>query len=86
MQAAIGKVALLFTDLTEAGVDLRMVNLGGGFLTRYQSDVPGIDSFANAIDGRDDASFRQCSAGDTDRAGAVVVGDAGVVAPEVVLV
>ena len=30
-EVAIGKVAMLFTDLTEAGVNLRMMNLGGGF-------------------------------------------------------
>ena len=30
-EAAIGRVAMLFTDLREAGVNVRMVNLGGGF-------------------------------------------------------
>jgi diaminopimelate decarboxylase len=34
-EVAIGKVAMLFTDLTEAGVNLRMMNLGGGFPVRY---------------------------------------------------
>ena len=33
---------MLFTDLTEAGVNLRMMNLGGGFPTRYRDEVPEI--------------------------------------------
>ena len=40
-EVAIGKVAMLFTDLTEAGVNLRMMNLGGGFPTRYRDDGAG---------------------------------------------
>ncbi|MGH7040637.1 MAG: alanine racemase, partial [Acetobacteraceae bacterium] len=39
-EAAIAKVGMLFTDLTEAGVKLRMLNLGGGFPTRYRDAVP----------------------------------------------
>ena len=48
-EVAIAKVAMLFTDLTEAGVNLRMVNLGGGFPVRYRDDVPEIDQFGDAI-------------------------------------
>ena len=33
---------MLFTDLRDAGVKLRMMNLGGGFPTRYRDEVPGI--------------------------------------------
>ncbi len=60
-EVAIGRVAMLFTDLTEAGVNLRMVNLGGGFPTRYRDDVPEIDQFGAGDHGRDDAAFRQCA-------------------------
>ena len=48
-EAAIGRVAMLFTDLRDAGVNLRMVNLGGGFPVRYRDEVPGIDDFGHAI-------------------------------------
>ncbi|MDE2583732.1 MAG: type III PLP-dependent enzyme, partial [Rhodospirillales bacterium] len=48
---AISQVAMLFTDLTEAGVNLRMMNLGGGFPTRYREPVPEIGDFAAAIMG-----------------------------------
>ena len=50
-EVAIGRVAMLFTDLCESGVNLRMVNLGGGFPARYSAEVPEIDDFAHAIMG-----------------------------------
>jgi len=85
-EAAIGKVAMLFTDLADAGVDLRMVNLGGGFPTRYQSDVPGIDSFAHAIMGAMTSHFGNALPEILIEPGRFMVGDAGVVSSEVVLV
>ena len=53
-EVAIGKVAMLFTDLTEAGVNLRMMNLGGGFPIRYRDEVPEIDQLRRRDHGRDD--------------------------------
>ncbi len=85
-QAAIGKVAMLFTDLTEAGVRLRMMNLGGGFPTRYRDPVPGIEDFAAAIMGAMIAHFGNALPDMAVEPGRFVVGDAGVVSAEVVLV
>ena len=48
-EVAIARVGMLFTDLRNAGVNLRMVNLGGGFPVRYRDEVPGVDRFATAI-------------------------------------
>ena len=70
-EVAIGRVAMLFTDLTEAGVNLRMMNLGGGFPTRYRDDVPEIDQFGHAIMRAMTEHFGNDAAGDGDRAGAV---------------
>ncbi len=42
---------MLFTDLKDAGINVRMVNLGGGFHIRYRDEVPGIEDFGNAIMG-----------------------------------
>lgn len=85
-EAAIGKVAMLFTDLTEAGVNLRMLNLGGGFPTRYRDDVPEIDHFAHAIMSAITAHFGNALPEMVIEPGRFVVGDAGVVSAEVVLV
>ncbi|MDR3535972.1 MAG: type III PLP-dependent enzyme [Acetobacteraceae bacterium] len=85
-EVAIGKAAMLFTDLTEAGVNLRMMNLGGGFPTRYRDDVPEIDSFGNAIMGAMVAHFGNNLPEMLIEPGRFIVGDAGVVSAEVVLV
>jgi ornithine decarboxylase len=85
-EVAIGKVAMLFTDLTEAGLNLRMMNLGGGFPTRYRDDVPEIDQFGNAIMTAMTAHFGNALPEMAVEPGRFVVGDAGVVSAEVVLV
>ena len=68
-EVAIAKVAMLFTDLTEAGVNLRMMNLGGGFPTRYRDRGAGDRPVRRRDHDLDDRAFRQCAARDADRAG-----------------
>ncbi len=85
-EIAIAKVGMLFTDLMDAGVKLRMMNLGGGFPTRYREDVPEIDQFSQAIMGAMSACFGNNLPEMVVEPGRFVVGDAGVVSAEVVLV
>jgi ornithine decarboxylase len=85
-EVAIAKVAMLFTDLTEAGVNLRMMNLGGGFPTRYRDPVPEIDAFGNAILTAMTEHFGNALPEMVIEPGRFVVGDAGLVSAEVVLV
>jgi ornithine decarboxylase len=85
-EAAIAKVAMLFTDLTEAGVKLRMVNLGGGYPVRYKAEVPEIDDFGAAIMGAMAEHFGNALPEIVIEPGRFLVADAGVVQSEVVLV
>jgi ornithine decarboxylase len=85
-QAAIGRVAMLFTDLRDAGVKLRMVNLGGGYPVRYRAEVPEIGDFGAAIMGAMAEHFGNDLPEMLVEPGRFLVGDAGVVASEVVLV
>ncbi len=85
-ELAIGKVAMLFTDLTNAGVNLRMMNLGGGFPTRYRDEVPEIDRFGDAIMNAMTAHFGNNLPDMAIEPGRYIVGDAGLVQAEVVLV
>jgi ornithine decarboxylase len=85
-ELAIGKVAMLFTDLTEAGVNLRMMNLGGGFPTRYRDPVPEIDQFGDAIMTTMIEHFGNAMPEMLIEPGRFIVGDAGLVSAEVVLV
>ena len=84
--AAIAKVGMLFTDLKEAGVNVRMVNLGGGYPIRYRAEVPEIEAFAGAITGALTEHFGNAVPDIVVEPGRFIAGDAGVVQSEVVLV
>ena len=85
-EVAIAQVGMLFTDLRNAGVNLRMVNLGGGFPVRYRDQVPTVDRFATAIMHALTEQFGNDLPEILIEPGRSVVGDAGVVHAEVVLV
>jgi ornithine decarboxylase len=85
-EAAIAKIAMLFTDLAEAGVKIRMVNLGGGYPVRYKAEVPEIDDFGSAIMGAMAEHFGNAIPEIVIEPGRFLVADAGVVSSEVVLV
>ena len=85
-EVAIAKVGMLFTDLTDAGINLRMMNLGGGFPVRYKDDVPEIDQFGDAIMTAMVEHFGNNLPEMFIEPGRFVVGDAGLVSAEVVLV
>ena len=85
-ETAIGKVGMLFTDLKQAGVNLRMVNLGGGYPVRYRDEIPGIDRFADAIMGAMTKAFGNDIPEMLVEPGRFIVGDAGAIQSEVVLV
>ena len=85
-EVAIGRVGMLFTDLRQAGVNLRMVNLGGGFPVRYREEVPGVDCFARAIMHAMTEHFGNDLPEILIEPGRSMVGDAGLVHAEVVLV
>ncbi|MCK8788024.1 type III PLP-dependent enzyme [Roseomonas sp. NAR14] len=85
-EAAIAKCAMLFTDLRDAGVNVRMVNLGGGYPVRYRQEVPEIDRFGQAIMGAMAEHFGNALPEIVIEPGRFIVGDAGVVSAEVVLV
>jgi ornithine decarboxylase len=83
---ALASCAAIFRELAERGVHLQMVNLGGGFPTRYLKDVPTVRTYGNAI-------FRALSKHFGNRLpetiiepGRGMVGNAGVIEAEVVLI
>jgi ornithine decarboxylase len=85
-EMAIAEVAMLFTDLKSRGLDLRMLNLGGGFPVRYQDEVPQTEEFGDAIMRAMVKHFGNDLPEMLIEPGRAMVGDAGVVAAEVVLV
>jgi ornithine decarboxylase len=85
-EAAIAKVGLLFTDLKRDGINVRMINIGGGYPVRYRSEVPEIDAIGDAIMGAMVEAFGNALPQMVVEPGRFIVGDAGVLSSEVVLV
>jgi ornithine decarboxylase len=85
-EAAIGQTAMLFDELAQAGVQLGMVNLGGGFPARYQDDIPGIEIFAHGISRALAYHFGNDLPEILVEPGRFMVGNAGLVSTEVLLV
>ncbi|MDD2878186.1 MAG: type III PLP-dependent enzyme [Acidiphilium sp.] len=84
-QTAIGQAAMVFSDLRARGIDLRLLNLGGGFPTRYRDDIPPIGAFGDAIMASVRAAFGNDLPDLLIEPGRAMVGDAGVAVSEVVL-
>lgn len=83
---AIGRTAMLFTALNEAGIELRAVNLGGGFPARYRAEAPPMDAYAQAITRAMTRHFGNSLPEMILEPGRGIAGDAGVIQTEVVLI
>lgn len=83
---ALGAVAGLFSVLRERDVDLRMVNLGGGFPARYRAKVPPLEAYAQAVNDAVRKYFGNNIPELIIEPGRSLVGDAGVMQAEVVLI
>lgn len=83
---AVGKTAMLFTALNEAGIELKMINLGGGLPARYRDEVAPVDDYANAIMNAMTRHFGNDLPTMIVEPGRSLVGDSGVIEAEVVLI
>jgi ornithine decarboxylase len=83
---ALAEAARLFKTVAAKGVELRMVNVGGGFPSRYRTDVPPISSYGRAIRNALKRHFGAKAPELIVEPGRYIVGDAGVIISEVVLV
>jgi ornithine decarboxylase len=84
--AALGAAAAIFRTLSERGIQLRMVNLGGGFPARYLKEVPLVRTYGQAIFEALRKYFGNRIPETIIEPGRGMVGDAGVIKAEVVLV
>jgi ornithine decarboxylase len=83
---AVGKTAMLFTALNEVGIELKMVNLGGGLPAHYRTDIPGLERYADAMMHAMTKHFGNNLPAMIIEPGRGLVGDAGVLETEVVLI
>lgn len=83
---AIGQVAALFAQATSCGINLRMINLGGGFPARYRVNVKSINDYAETVMQAMVRHFGTALPEMILEPGRSLVGDAGVIQAEVVLI
>jgi ornithine decarboxylase len=83
---ALAECADIFRDLSERGVALQMVNLGGGFPTRYLKHVPAVKAYGQAIFRALRKHFGNQIPETIIEPGRGMVGAAGVIEAEVVLI
>jgi ornithine decarboxylase len=76
----------IFRDLAERGIQLAMINLGGGFPTRYLNDVPGVRSYGQTIFRALRRHFGNSIPETIIEPGRGMVGNAGIIEAEVVLI
>jgi ornithine decarboxylase len=84
--ADIARAAAVWRAVGDEGVTLRVLNLGGGFPAQYLEDIPPISAYAEAIRAGVRRHFGARPPALVVEPGRYIVGDAGVLLTEVVLV
>jgi len=83
---ALKSAAAIFRACAERGINLSMVNLGGGFPTKYLRDVPAVEAYGRSIFRALRKHFGNRIPETIIEPGRGMVGNAGVIEAEVVLV
>lgn len=83
---ALAAAARMFSLLAARDIELRMVNIGGGFPAHYRAEVPAIERYAQAVTAAITRHFGNHLPEIIVEPGRSLVGDAGVIHSEVVLI
>lgn len=83
---ALAMAARVFREMSLRGIDLKMVNMGGGFPARYLKDVPGVPRYGEAIFQALSKHFGNQLPATIIEPGRGMVGNAGLIEAEVVLI
>ena len=83
---ALKSAAAIFRACADRGINLSMVNLGGGFPTRYLREVPAVEAYGRSIFRALRRYFGNRIPETIIEPGRGMVGEAGVIEAEVVLV
>lgn len=84
--SALSQAAALFRQVREAGIELQMVNLGGGLPAHYTDSVSPVASYSSAIAKALQRHFGEHLPRIITEPGRSLVGDSGILDAEVVLV
>jgi ornithine decarboxylase len=83
---ALASAAAIFREMSEQGINLAMVNLGGGFPARLRPNVPKVQDYGRAIFRALRKHFGNRIPETIIEPGRGMVGDAGLIEAEVVLI
>ena len=83
---ALGDARRIFREMAERGIHLKMVNLGGGFAAKYLKDIPTAQDYGQAIFNALCRHFGNRIPETIIEPGRGMVGNAGVIKSEVVLI
>jgi ornithine decarboxylase len=83
---ALAATAEIFRTLSDRGIQLRMVNLGGGFPAKYLKKIPRVQAYGQSINDSLRKHFGNRLPETIIEPGRGMVGDAGIVKAEVVLI
>src|SRR3978361_2289385 len=83
---ALAMAAQVFRDCAERGINLSMVNMGGGFPTRYLKEIPAVVQSGRAIFRALRKHFGNAIPETIIEPGRGMVGNAGIIETEVVLI
>ncbi len=83
---ALASASSIFRTLADKGIRLSMVNLGGGFPTKYLKDVPAVEAYGQSIFEALSKHFGNRIPETIIEPGRGMVGNAGIIEAEVVLV
>ena len=83
---AIARAATVFRACARGGLDLDLLNLGGGFPAQYQSPVPALAAYAKAIETALRVHFGSSRPQILVEPGRYMAGDAGLLRSEVLLI
>ncbi len=84
--SALASSAAIFREMAERGINLKMVNMGGGFPTRYLRQVPEVNAYGQSITSAVHKHFGNDLPETIIEPGRGMVGAAGIIKAEVVLI
>jgi ornithine decarboxylase len=83
---ALASASAIFRECAERGIHLSMVNLGGGFPTKYLRSIPAVEAYGQSIFEALSRHFGNRLPETIIEPGRGMVGNAGIIESEVVLV
>jgi ornithine decarboxylase len=84
--SALASASQIFRECLERGIHLSMVNLGGGFPTKYLKDIPAVEAYGQSIFQALSKHFGNRLPETIIEPGRGMVGNAGLIEAEVVLI